>query len=1451
VYLITLASVSAGAAGYSVTPTNWVEGPVRGTDCVWLAVSPATTAWTNTSGATWLHLGATNGTGSTNVAFTFDANTNATRTGLLSIAGQAVTVTQAGTNYVPAGAVTIVASAPGWTDQIAVDKSNNVYAAYGSGILKWTAANNTSSNLFPSGASYYTYYAQTVAVDASSNLYFISVENGKLSEWNPNSQITTTLASSGFDNSESVALDAAGNLYIADTGSSTIKKWSVTNSSLTTMISTNLDGPGGVAVDVSGNIYIADSENSAVKMWNPATGNLTTLAGPSVIPAYSGPYELTVDGAGNVFFTINNALMEWNAANGAVTTVSTNESWGVAVDAAENLYISTFAGASVMELPRAFVNSTAVTESALAGNDSLPAVVPATQNLQTPFAPATNQAWLRITGVTNGVVSFSFTTNSGSASRTAEISLLGQSISIVQAAPVFVVSPTNFNVGPAAGSNSVALSVNVATAAWTNTATASWLHLVSTSGAGSTNVGFSFDTNIGAARTGSLTIAGQTVLVTQAAPTFVMGLTNRVEGPGSGSNSVMLTVNVPTALWTNQANATWLHVVNTTGSGPTNILFSFDVNPGATRTGTLTVAGQTLTIVQAGATYQPANSLATLASKVPESAGVTLDAAGNVYFSAGISQVQEWLAASNTLTTLISTGLKNPQCLELDATGNVYFADFYNQEIKRWNVASDTVTILDSTQSLFNPTGIALDGAGNVYYANTGSSQIREWIATSNLDVVVFSSGLANPQGLARDIAGNFYIADSRNSAVKEWNPVSGTVTTLVSSNATTPLYYPYGVAVDGSGNVFIGDTDDNAIKQWNFVSNSVVTLLASNATTALFYPEGIAVDAWGNVYLADQRDSAIKELTRAFVDSTPRSEPAVGGNDALPAVLPTAENLAGPFWPTSDQSWLTITGVTNGIVSFSVAANPAGVRTANISLLGKVISITQAAPAFVLACTNLVEGPAAACDGVLLAVDLPSALWTNVVNVGWLHPFMPNGVGPTNDFFSFDANPGATRAGTLAVGGQTVTITQAGTNYVAVGTPTTLVSSGLNSPYALTVDGAGNVYIVDTDNAEAKRWNVASNTVSTVIVSGLARPYGIALDSSNNLYITDPGYFNGNGYSAVLKWTASSGALSMLFGSGLSYPWGVAVDRVNNVYAADGNNGTVQKWTAANHTLSTVMSGLSSPYGLAVDALGDLYTANYGNNTCAEWIAAMNTTTNLPVSGLYSPAGVAVDGRGNVYIANSYPVNSVTEWSPANQCETTVVGSGLYNPLGVAADGAGDLYIADTQNNAIKELPRAFVFPTLRTEPPSAGSDTLPAVVPATANLTGPFAPVSSQPWLAITGVTNGMVSFSYPTNTGAPRTANLTLLGQAIAITQSALGAATRPVIVGPGWGGTGAFQFGFTNGTAGACYTVLSSTNLLLPLANWTVLGVSTNTPTGLFDFTDTNHAGGPRFYQIRSP
>ena len=57
-----------------------------------------------------------------------------------------------------------------------------------------------------------------------------------------------------------------------------------------------------------------------------------------------------------------------------------------------------------------------------------------------------------------------------------------------------------------------------------------------------------------------------------------------------------------------------LAAANQSGTGSTNVVFSYDANPGATRTGTLTIAGQTLTVTQAGSTYVAAGPVTTLVS---------------------------------------------------------------------------------------------------------------------------------------------------------------------------------------------------------------------------------------------------------------------------------------------------------------------------------------------------------------------------------------------------------------------------------------------------------------------------------------------------------------------------------------------------------------------------------------------------------------------------------------------------------------------------------------------------------------------------------------------------------------------------------------------------------------------------------------------------------------------
>lgn len=66
-----------------------------------------------------------------------------------------------------------------------------------------------------------------------------------------------------------------------------------------------------------------------------------------------------------------------------------------------------------------------------------------------------------------------------------------------------------------------------------------------------------------------------------------------------------------------------------------------------------------------------------------------------------------------------------------------------------------------------------------------------------------------------------------------------------------------------------------------------------------------------------------------------------------------------------------------------------------------------------------------------------------------------------------------------------------------------------------------------------------------------------------------------------------------------------------------------------------------------------------------------------------------------------------------------------------------------------------------------------------------------------------------------------------------------------------GNGSFQFSFTN-TPKATFTAWASTNVALPLSNWTALGYVPEISSGQYQFSDTNAvANARRFYRVSSP
>jgi sugar lactone lactonase YvrE len=1346
----------------SLGTTNLLVSSAAGSNSVVLGTSIVGAAWTATANASWLHLDVTyqSGTGSTNVIFSYDANTDVTRSGTLTIDGQNVTVTQVGSTYVAAnGIFNLVTNGLATPIGLAVDGAGNVYVADSghNAIKKWTATNNMLSTLVSTGLN----EPYGVALDGVGDIYFTDYGNGALKEWTAANGIVSTITS--FAAPKGLAVDGSGNVYLLssfyDFG---VSEWNATNETLTSLIP---EGSGeSVALDAAGNIYFDNANYSAITEWVAASGNSTNIA-------FLFPNEIsgvTADGSGNVFFDrMFNGGVSWICDVLAIAPrlnilMTNNDSSvttgvGIAVDQTGNIYFANGISNSIIERTYAFVDPTTKSESAAAGSDSLPPVLPTTENLSGPFAPTSDSSWLTISGVAKGVVSFNFAANPFFGSRIGHLNVLGQSIAITQAAAPYVLGTTNLLVGPAAGSNSVVLGVNPVGAVWTATTNTSWLHL---------------------------------------SPAFQ------------------------------------------SGAGSTNVIFSFDANGGTTRSGSLTIAGQTVTVTQAGSTYVLAGTVTNLASSLNPVAGVAVDSAGNVYYP-NLNGVNKWVMASNTVSSVISAGLTNAWGIAVDSAANVYVA--VKGDIVKWSAATKTMTNLVSS-GLGQLYGLALDEAGNVYAADDSSNTISQWTVGNNTLTSLVSTGLVTPQGLALDAAGNIYIANqgSLHGAIEKWTAADGNATSMQG------IAQPVGVALDGSGNVYY--TASGYLAEWNAANNTLNFLMTSTLPGGPFTPKGVAVDGTGNIYFTETFSQTLKELPRAFVDSTPRSESPLAGNDSLPVVLPATENLLAPFKPASDSTWLTITKVTNGIVSFSFTNNATGTnRTAHINLLGQSIPITQIAPTIILGTTNLLIGSTAPySSSVTLAVNPAGSSWTATANASWLNIYSPpNGTyaGSTNVVFSYVPNAGGTRTNTITIAGHTVNITQAGTGYVAANPVVPLVSTGLNQPYDVAVDGSGNVYIADTYNSAIKKWSAANNAVTTLVSTGLDQPFGVTVDGSGNVYIADS-YNN-----AIKEWSVTNNTVTTLVSTGLNLPAGVAMDRAGNVYIADSGNFAVKEWVAASNTVVTLVAATNYVNYLALDVIGNVYFS--GNIPgIQEWNPA-NDAVTTPVSLGYYAAGTAVDGSGNIYLAD-FNGSAVREWGAVSHALTTLA-SGISQPAGIAVDAAENIYIAnpDPGADSIEEIPHTFVNPSTRSEGAAAGSDALPPVLPTSANLSGPFTPTSDSAWLTISGVTGGVVTFNFTSNNiPISRTGHINLLGLSIPVTQAGL-AVTPPVLGGFQWTTGGGLQFSFTNNSS-ATFSVWTATNLALPFTNWTMIGAVTNMGSGEFEFgAPSDSTDSQRFYRVSSP
>ena len=1258
--------------------------------------------------------------------------------------------------------VTVAATTkPGWLTLSAVNGGVSTFAGIG-----------TRGGVDGPGTSASFNKPYDVAVDAAGNVYAVEPGQHKIRKITSNGDVST-LAGSGtagsadgsgtsatFNHPSGVAVDAAGNVYVADQLNHKIRKITP-NGVVSTLAGTggtgSVDGsgtsatfnyPSGVAVDAAGNVYVADSQNNKIRKIAP-NGVVSTLAGTGgtgnvdgtvTSATFNNPYSIAVGALGNVYVAdVNNQKIRKISSSGVVSTVAGtgargsadgqgtsagfNNPYGIAVGVNDTVYVADYNNHKIRKVaPTGEVTTLAGTGSLGGADGSI-----GTASFGYPFGVAVDAT---------GTVFVADYSNDKIRKISSDHYLLS---------------------GAAAGNlgnHSVTLSASdgkggTATQSFTitvNDGTAPVFENSTPSSASITSTGFTLNADIDE--------AGKIYYVIVSDGATSPTSTEIKAGTGNGGSGQVTSGNaeISTGDFTNAFS-----VAGLSGNTAYDVYVVAEDDEGTPNL----QAGPTKIEITTVNTVPTFNS--TAITSVNENAAysyilATSDADGDALTLTGTT-LPNWLTlkATNTVSTFAganSTGdadgtgtdarFNEPYDVALDAAGNMYVADTYNNKIRKITPAG-VVSTLAETTSFNTPEGIAVDAAGNIYVANTANHLILKIDATTEAVTTLAGStrGFANgtgtaaqfdgPKGIAVDASGNVYVGDARNHVIRKITP-EGVVSTYAGTDGKrdyrdgigTAAWFsnPVGIAVDASGNVYVADTDNNRIRKINATTQEVTTLAGTTqgfadgtGTAAKFNgPQGVEVDASGNLYVGDTKNHKIRKITPSGMVST-----LAGSTSGFADGEGSAAKFDYPIGIAVDASGIVyVAGDYDNrirkIVQQSIKGTPTsaqiGAHTVALQLsddkggtVNQSFTITVADatnPVFTsLTTANFAENgtgtayTVVATDGSTVTYSLGTAkdeASFNIVGATGVVTFKnsPNFESPTDGDASntYVINVIASDGVNAANQDVTITVTNVNENPSITSTAVTTVNDNETYSYKIATS--------DLDN-------------DVVTVSATTKPDWLTLKAINYEVTT----FAGNGDSGSIDANGTSASFNN--------PYGVASDAAGNVYVADISgykirkitpNGDVTTFAGSGTTGSTDGLGTNasfySPYGLAVDKSGNVYVADRnlirkitpnGNvTTLAGSVTSGSTDANGASASFNLVSAIAVDAAGYLYVSDNRN-HKIRKIAP-NGDVTTLAGSGAagsadangvnasFNyPRGIAVNAAGYVYVADSYNNKIRKI--------------------------------------------------------------------------------------------------------------------------------------------------------------------
>ncbi len=695
--------------------------------------------------------------------------------------------------------------------------------------------------------------------------------------------------------------------------------------------------------------------------------------------------------------------------------------------------------------------------------------------------------------------------------------------------------------------------------------------------------------------------------------------------------------------------------------------------------------------------------------------GLVVDASGNVFIADTVNNVVRKVDTGGTITTIAGNGtagfggdggpatsamLHFPTGLALDSSGDLFITDFGNQRVREINTSGTITTVA---------------GNGTAGFSGDGGP------ATAAM--------LNNPFTVAVDSSGDIFIADSANNRIREVN-ATGTITTVAGTGtagfngdngpATSALLNsPHGVAVDSSGNIFIADTLNGQMREVD-TTTGMILYAGGNGPPGLSTPFAVAVDGSDNLFIADVWPVALPAPNgawRPIVDPSNTlfaSGPSEGDQQIRQA--DTGGNVtvfAGNAWGLTNvvgDPWASFGGDGSSAAGAELSA-PAGVA---FDTLGNLF----------IPDNNRIRK--VATNGIITTVAGTGSICPG--------PTSPCGDGgPADDARFWD--PVATAvdtSGNLFIADYyTQRIRKVDTN----GIITTLTGSNgeLAGPTGVAVDTMDNVFIADRQSNRVLKVN-SSGVLSLVAGTGTAgysgdggpatsaelnSPYELTLDSSGNLYITDA-------LNEVVRKVNSSGIITTVAGKGnpycplptspcgdggpasdaqFAYLGGIAVDSSGDIFLGDIFDERVREVNASTGIITTVAG--NGVVGFSGDG---------GSPTSAE----MNT-----------PTGVALDSFGRLFIADQYNERIREVSLPADFSITPASTTLTLQPGGQGTDVITLAPLNDPFGNAIQltcavagpaPMPSCALSATPVTPGAMSATSTLTITAPAAAAMQLPF---------------------------------------------------------------------------------------------------------------------------------